>query len=318
MMRLVKDFLGFGYQSCNQEMAGVLQDCLERPASDLVSAPWLPRGTGLNAAGRLSALAAIGSGSFGLAKNASASGERYKFYYRSALTGNWFAEVWPAWKSALVATPIIALAAELMGLPLRALLHNQSSDSASNLGCFLLGLIATLVFLPRGLLSVGVQFQVAQTMGRKSVEPAGLINLAVGLLGANLVFLGLLGDWSLIRLAGQIGDGLQQFLLGSESFASNVLWLMVTLGTWSAAIMAAAAAFWFVAFQHHGARRAGEIAMTELGLQPTAMQELYNGSFQQQAARTQAPQVALGGLVYVVLVLGFANMPLVIWLISFF
>ncbi|WP_139272616.1 hypothetical protein [Pseudomonas anguilliseptica] len=79
-------------------------------------------------------------------------------------------------------------------------------------------------------------------------------------------------------------------------------------------ILAAAAGFWYVSFQYYGARRAGEVVSAELPLRTAVMEALYPYSFQQVATHFRAPQIAFGGLAYVVLVLGFANAPLLIWL----
>lgn len=323
MISLIKSFFGAGYKPCNEEADIVLTACAERPVAEVVAAPWFASGTGLNATGRLSALAAIGAGTFGLAKRGSGRQAHYKFYYRRELTGFWLAEVWPAWKSALYAAPLVILAMVYSASPMQKLIYDNAAAPADSLGCFLLGLIMTLMFLIRGWLGLGCQYQVAQTTGRSFAEPAGLINLSAGLYGLNLMLLTLFQDWSVSALAGEIFDSLAAFVTGSnsvyrESFLFRAFRPIAMVGVMALMILTAAAAFWYVSFQYYGARRAGEIAFKALTFRTAVMEALYPYSFQQVAAHFRAPQIAFGGLAYVVFVLGFANAPFIIWLSNLF
>lgn len=323
MISLIKSFFGAGYKPCNEEADIVLTACAERPVAEVVAAPWFASGTGLNATGRLSALAAIGAGTFGLAKRGSGRQAHYKFYYRRELTGFWLAEVWPAWKSALYAAPLVILAMVFSASPMQKLIYDNAAAPADSLGCFLLGLIMTLMFLIRGWLGLGCQYQVAQTTGRSFAEPAGLINLSVGLYGLNLMLLTLFQDWSVSTLAGEIFDSLAAFVTGSnsvyrESFLFRAFRPIAMVGVMALMILTAAAAFWYVSFQYYGARRAGEIVSIGLPFRTAVMEALYPYSFQQVAAHFRAPQIAFGGLAYVVFVLGFANAPFIIWLSNLF
>ncbi|SEB98254.1 hypothetical protein SAMN05421553_0127 [Pseudomonas anguilliseptica] len=113
-----------------------------------------------------------------------------------------------SWKSALYAAPLVILAMVFSASPMRKLVFDNAAAPGDSLGCFLLGLIMTSMFLIRGWLGLGCQYQVAQTTGRSFAEPAGLINLSVGLYGLNLTLLTLFQDWSISALAGEIFDSL--------------------------------------------------------------------------------------------------------------
>ncbi|MEQ0863719.1 hypothetical protein [Pseudomonas aeruginosa] len=82
------------YKKCNEVLEGVFKDSLNAAPESHVVAPW---GVSLNGVGRFAAVAAIGAGMVGVAKNQSG---KYKLYYGAKRAGNWLFEIWPLWKSA--------------------------------------------------------------------------------------------------------------------------------------------------------------------------------------------------------------------------
>ncbi|HHM5822266.1 TPA: hypothetical protein ACRL4E_001926 [Pseudomonas aeruginosa] len=84
------------YKSCNEVLEGVLKESLNAAPDAHVAAPWK---VSLNGVGRFAAVAAIGEGMIGVAKNQSG---KYKHYYGAKHAGNWLFEIWPLWKSATV------------------------------------------------------------------------------------------------------------------------------------------------------------------------------------------------------------------------
>lgn len=302
MFSTVKAFFGLGYKACNDQADAVLKECLERPAGVVVAAPWIGGGQGLEVNGRINAVAAIGSNCFGVARNDRGA---YRFYYRRSMTGNWFAEVWTLWKSAIVAAPLLFLmTTELVGDPVGRLLYpSDPAVPALSFGCMLLGLVTALAFLPRGLLSVGCQYQVATTTGRGFSEPAGLLNLAVGMTGANLFVMALFQEWDVAGFvaltAGSVG------WMAREWFA-----LSIGLAVLAGGLALTAAAFWYISFQYLAARATSSLVFQQLPYRSPALPELYKQSFHCYADNFRASQIALASLIYVVMILGFANAPL--------
>ncbi|ENM3072821.1 hypothetical protein ACR3H8_20430 [Pseudomonas aeruginosa] len=84
------------YKKCNEVLEGVFKDSLNAAPESHVVVPW---GVSLNGVGRFAAVAAIGAGMVGVAKNQSG---KYKLYYGAKGAGNWLFEIWPLWKSASV------------------------------------------------------------------------------------------------------------------------------------------------------------------------------------------------------------------------
>ncbi|WP_122377757.1 hypothetical protein [Pseudomonas cannabina] len=291
MIRMMGTLLGFGFKPANNEADQVLTRCLNEPAGNAVSVPWLGQ-EGLNRTGRLAAIASIAGGSFGLAKK----GNAYKFYYRRALAGFRFAEIWTIWKSAAFAAPLVVCAMSVA----------DGRSGAAAFAQFVVGFLTTILFLPRGLLGVGTHFSAAATTGKASYGPSGVLNLAMGLYGMTAVITSSVKNWDIQGFA-------QAFAAGEMYLANNSLrfYLQNELLGVLAFMLVLAFAFWYVSFQYVGARASAEKVFNILRVRASTVYDLYPGSLQESATVLKAPQVALGFLAYVVFVIGLILKPAV-------
>lgn len=295
MFGLFKGF-GFGYKPANDVADSVASRCMTEDVNYLVSAPWIVRG-GLDRSGRFAAIAAINTKAFGLARK----GSHFKFYYGRKFAGNWFAEVWSVWKSAAIASPLVVAEMSVA----------SSRLPSAGVAQLIAGVLLTLMFLPRGLLAVGKQYSVAGTIGNVSYGPSGVLNLATGFYGLNAVISSLSKGWEAQAFLGDLVAG-KAYLAGNSMY----FYLMNELPGIFAVMVAAAFAFWLVAFKFVGARACAETVFNGLKYRANKVYDIYSGSFQEAATEHKAPQIAFGFLVYLVLVLGLVNRPLIMTMAS--
>jgi hypothetical protein len=292
MFKSLKAFLGFGFKPANDVADAALKGFMNEGADRVIAAPWLGRG-GLDRTGRFSAIAAILGRGVGVARRGSA----FKFYYSRGLTGRWFAEVWSVWVSAAVAAPLIV--AEMSVAPGRM--------PAMGVAQFLVGAVLTTIFLPRGLLSIGRQFAVASVIGKWSYGPSGLLNIAVGFYGLNAMVASFYKSWDFLGFWVEVIKGNVFFVRNSLYF-----YLVNEMGGIFLMMVGLASAFWAVAFKYVGARACAQKVFVGMKANTSLVYDLYNGSAQEYATEKKAPQIALGFLAYLVLVLGLVNKPLIL------
>lgn len=296
MIRMISTLLGFGFTPANNEADQVLDRCLSEPSANVISVPWLS-GHGLNRTGRLAAIASIAGGNFGLAKK----GNTYKFYYRRALAGYRFAEIWTIWKSAALAAPLVVCGMSVA----------DGRTGAVAFAHFLVGLLTAMLFLPRGLLGIGTHFSAATTTGKSSYGPSGVLNLAIGLYGMASAITSFAKPWD-------ISGFTLKFSAGEMYLANNSLRFYVQnelLGVMFF-IVVLAYAFWYVSFQYVGARASAETVFNSLKMRASTVYDLYPGSLQQSATLLKAPQIAVGFLAYVIFVIGLIMKPAVMTIIG--
>ncbi|CAM5368807.1 hypothetical protein SSTU70S_05724 [Stutzerimonas stutzeri] len=86
--------------------------------------------------------------------------------------------------------------------------------------------------------------------------------------------------------------------------------LSIGLAVLAGGLALTAAAFWYISFQYLAARATSSLVFQQLPYRSPALPELYKQSFHCYADNFRASQIALASLIYVVMILGFANAPL--------
>lgn len=124
------------YKKCNEVLEGVFRESLSASPEAHVQAPW---GVALNGVGRFAAVAAIGHGLIGVARN---SKGKFKLYYGAKHAGNWLYEVWPLWKSALVFSLYAAVWFRLL---------NSGVHAVSLAGMVIMSVLGLIIFGGRAL-----------------------------------------------------------------------------------------------------------------------------------------------------------------------
>lgn len=319
----IVDLFGFGYRPRNDMIDGVYKDCIELPENKVVRMPWVNTGAEksklMGRSDRLYAYLAISKGWFGLAEKVTGKGgrgekRRYRYYYRRSLTGNWFAEIWSIWKSAFWAT--------VLGVPFFNWMLNQHRlESSDHYGLILLvaGLLLIVFFLPRAILGRGTHLAAISLINTESGTShsygfAQIINWIAGLGGISYVWVAFGLEWNAGASLGFLVDlfplgnesnfvtigevyekpaGISDYLLAAVAYPA-VLAAMVLF--YMAMVLIPAAFFWYVAMSYQAVR--GAYAHLSGMYISDTQSKLFEGSEFQDVYSTAAPQIAFGGLLY--------------------
>ncbi|MBU0808320.1 MAG: hypothetical protein KKD30_14730 [Gammaproteobacteria bacterium] len=325
-VRAAFDFLyPRGYKPCNELADAFVGECANRPVRQSVRLPWVDNSAMhslvMNNTGRLLSYVAIASGCFGVAVKDSGTKyqpERtYRYYYRRSMTGNWFAEIWSVWKSgllsAVLALPCVDFAVDVA----------EGRAVAGHYGAMLLvsGALLVICFLPRAFLGRGVHFPAISLVNGAALGGYGCaqtINWFAGLAGVSYLWLAAGLEWDFgaaFEFAASKAGG---FISSSVEWAKIDGWMYTVFMT--PVIIAAAALlglawtvipaafFWYVSLRFIAARNAkAQLEALPLNAIHAAM---YAGSDFQVAAELRAPQIFLGFLVYIVVLLGIILYPI--------
>lgn len=170
---------GLGYNDRANVLYGVQKELVGAPDGQGVEIPWgKNKNFCLNDAGRAMAALAIEKGALGVAskiKGKDAWGEddvKVRYYYGINNGGNWFAEMWPAWKCILVLTPLMGPLCSGSGImsSIRSgfnYLRAGDVDVQAGWPLYLLvmGIVMLLCFLPRYLYSARRHLLVMYSIG---------------------------------------------------------------------------------------------------------------------------------------------------------
>lgn len=326
---------GRGYKSRNDLVDAVYKQCVELPAGQTVRLPWINTGKTLTEvldnSGRLYAYIAVANGWFGLAEKVTGQGSTenrsYRYYYRRDLTGNWFAEIWSVWKSgflaAVLALPFYKWATEVAA--------GRNMEGNEHYGLFLLvsGLLLILFFLPRAILGRGthlVSIGLVNGAGFGSYGCAQLMNWVAGLAGVSYVWMAFGLDWDssasvmyLLSMGSEVWNG---YL----SWANNYGWFSMVLQVGFsvflvpligvAFVLVPVAFFWFVSLRFWAVRKArGELEALPYS---QSQAQMFEGSNFQYCAGYVAPQITVGGLVYLLALYGYVLYPVTSSISSWF
>lgn len=149
------------FMPCNDVLQSVLDDCLNAPAAQAVRVPWA-KGHGLNGDGRLHAIAAITSGSLGVAQTAKG---KMAIYYSAKLAGKTLAKVLSSWEAGFYAALVAVFTVPAM----------QSSSILELWAALIVSLIGLVFFGPRALLSWNTHAMVSGASGRRFMASASVI-----------------------------------------------------------------------------------------------------------------------------------------------
>ncbi|MFC4862333.1 hypothetical protein ACS8MQ_14435 [Pseudomonas sp. MAHUQ-62] len=335
-----------GHRPCNELIDAFVEECANRPAGQSVRLPWVDSSAThslvMNNTGRLLSYVAIASGWFGVAVKNSGTKYRpkrtYRYYYRRSLTGNWFAEIWSVSKSGFIAAaltiPFVDMARDVMRGRTFAKQDSFSIGEWVPLpgyeGLLLLmaGLLLVICFLPRAILGRGTHFVAIAPVNGGAFGGYGcaqIINWAAAMAGLSYLWLAMGAEWNVGAVVSFITSGFSAFV--SECMASMVdpgpqvllmIPLVVTVGTlfgvaWT---VIPAAAFWYVSLRFIAARNA-KAQLEALPFNSTHA-AMYLGSDFEKLAELRAPQVTLGYLVYIGLMVGIILYPIQTWVRSLF
>lgn len=335
-----------GYRPCNGLADAFVEECANRPAGQAVRLPWVDSSAThslvMNNTGRLLSYVAIASGWFGVAVKDSGTKfqpkRTYRYYYRRSLTGNWFAEIWSVPKSGFIAAalaiPFVDMARDMMRG--RTFVKKDSFSIGEwvtlpgHEGPMLLmaGLLLVICFLPRAILGRGTHFvAIAPINGRAfgGYGCAQVINWGAALAGLSYLWLAMGAEWNVGAVVSFINSGFSTFM--SEFMASMadpgpqvllMIPVVVAVGilfgmAWT---VIPAAAFWYVSLRFIGARNA-KAQLEALPFNSTQA-AMYLGSDFEKVAELRAPQVTLGYLVYIGLMVGIILYPIQTWVRSLF
>ncbi|MCF6753023.1 hypothetical protein [Aquipseudomonas alcaligenes] len=296
----------------------------------------------MNSTGRLLSYVAIASGWFGVAvKNSGTQYQpkrTYRYYYRRSLTGNWFAEIWSVPKSGVIAAaltiPLVDMARDVIRGRTFVKQDSFSIGEWASLpgyeGLMLLmaGLLLVICFLPRALLGRGTHFAAIAPINGGAFGGYGcaqVINWAAAMAGLSYLWLAMGAEWDVRAVVSFITSGFSAFL--SEFMASMVdpgpqvlLMIPVVIAVGILFGMAwtviPAAAFWYVSLRFIAARNA-KAQLEALPFNSTQA-AMYLGSDFEKLAELRAPQVTLGYLVYIGLMIGIILYPIQTWVRSLF
>ena len=335
-----------GYRPCNELADAFVEECANRPAGQSVRLPWVDSSAThslvMNNTGRLLSYVAIASGWFGVAEKSSGTQYQpkhtYRYYYRRSLTGNWFAEIWSVPKSGFIAA---ALAIPFVGMA-RDMMRGRTfvkQDSFSigewvplpgyeGLMLLVAGLLLVICFLPRAILGRGTHFVAIAPINGGAFGGYGcaqVINWAAAMAGLSYLWLAMGAEWDVGAVVSFIASGFSAF--ASEFMASMaepgpqvLLMIPVVIAVGILFGMAwtviPAAAFWYVSLRFIAARN----AKAQLEALPfnSAQAAMYLGSDFEKLAELRAPQVTLGYLAYIGLMIGIILYPIQTWVRSLF
>ena len=335
-----------GYRPCNELADAFVEECANRPAGQSVRLPWVDSSAThslvMNNTGRLLSYVAIASGWFGVAvKNSGTQYQpkrTYRYYYRRSLTGNWFAEIWSVPKSGFIAAalaiPCVDMARDMMRG--RTFVKQDSFSIGEWVplpgyeGLLLLvaGLLLVICFLPRAILGRGTHFVAIAPINGGAFGGYGcaqVINWAAAMAGLSYLWLAMGAEWNVGAVVNFITSGFSAFV--SEFMASMVdpepqvllmIPVVVAVGilfgmAWT---VIPAAAFWYVSLRFIAARSA-KAQLEALPFNSTQA-AMYLGSDFEKVAELRAPQVTLGYLVYIGLMVGIILYPIQTWVRSLF
>lgn len=335
-----------GYTPCNELADAFIEECANRPAGQSVRLPWVDSSAThsvvMNNTGRLLSYVAIASGWFGVAvKNSGTQYQpkrTYRYYYRRSLTGNWFAEIWSVPKSGFIAAalaiPFVDMARDVMR---GRVFVKQDSFSIGEwvplpgyegLMLLMAGLLLVICFLPRAILGRGTHFAAIAPINGGAFGGYGcaqVINWAATMAGLSYLWLAMGAEWDVRAVVSFITSGFSAFL--SEFMASMVdpgpqvlLMIPVVIAVGILFGMAwtviPAAALWYVSLRFIAARNT-KAQLEALPFNSTQA-VMYLGSDFEKLAELRAPQVTLGYLVYIGLMIGIILYPIQTWVRSLF
>jgi hypothetical protein len=342
----VRDFFWpRGYQPCNELADAFVEACANSPAGQAVRLPWVDSSAVssavMNNTGRLLSYVAIASGWFGVAVKETGKGQAvkrsYRYYYRRSLTGNWFAEIWSVPKSGFIAAalaiPFVDMARAVMkgfvmvrgtdGFPVKSALLGHE-------GLMLLvsGLLLVLCFLPRAILGRGTHLAAIAPINstvRGGYGCAQVINWGAALGGVSYLWLAMGAEWNvgaaISFIATEFTGSIENIADRITLVGPHILLLLpvsaivgVVFGmAWT---VIPAAAFWYVSLRFLEARK----VKAQLEALPfnSNQASMYGGSDFEVAAGLRAPQIALGFLVYMGVMLGVVLYPITSMIMNLF
>ena len=335
-----------GYRPCNELADAFLEECANRPAGQSVRLPWMDSSAThslvMNNTGRLLSYVAIARGWFGVAvKNSGTQYQpkrTYRYYYRRSLTGNWFAEIWSVPKSGFIAAalaiPCVDMARDMMRG--RTFVKQDSFSIGEwvplpgyeGLMLLVAGLLLVICFLPRAILGRGTHFVAIAPINGGAFGGYGcaqVINWAAAMAGLSYLWLAMGAEWDVRAVVSFIISGFSAF--ASEFMASMVdpgpqvlLMIPVVIAVGILFGMAwtviPAAAFWYVSLRFIAARNT-KAQLEALPFNSTQA-AMYLGSDFEKLAELRAPQVTLGYLIYLGLMVGIILYPIQTWVRSLF
>lgn len=342
----VRDFFWpRGYQPCNELADAFVEACANSPAGQAVSLPWVDSSAVssvvMNNTGRLLSFVAIASGWFGVAVKETGKGKAvkrsYRYYYRRSLTGNWFAEIWSVPKSGFIAAalaiPFVDMARAVMkgfvmvrgtdGFPVKSALLGHE-------GLMLLvsGLLLVLCFLPRAILGRGTHLAAIAPINstvRGGYGCAQVINWGAALGGLSYLWLAIGTEWNVGAAVSFITTeftGAIENIVDRVNLVGPHILLLLPVSAIVGAIFGMAwtvlpaAAFWYVSLRFLEARKVkAQLEALPFNSNQAAM---YGGSEFEVVAGLRAPQVALGFLVYVGVMLGVILYPITSMIMNLF
>ncbi|MCZ4129827.1 hypothetical protein [Stutzerimonas balearica] len=335
-----------GYRPCNELADAFVEECANRPAGQSVRLPWVDSSAThslvMNNTGRLLSYVAIASGWFGVTVKSSGTQYQpkrtYRYYYRRSLTGNWFAEIWSVPKSGFIAAalaiPFVDMARDMMRG--RTFVKQDSFSIGEwvplpgyeGLMLLVAGLLLVICFLPRAILGRGTHFVAIAPINGGAFGGYGcaqVINWAAAMAGLSYLWLAMGAEWDVGAVVSFIASGFSAF--ASEFMASMaepgpqvLLMIPVVIAVGILFGMAwtiiPAAAFWYVSLRFIAARN----AKAQLEALPfnSAQAAMYLGSDFEKLAELRAPQVTLGYLAYIGLMIGIILYPIQTWVGSLF
>ncbi len=335
-----------GYRPCNELADAFVEECANRPAGQSVRLPWVDSSAThslvMNNTGRLLSYVAIASGWFGVAvKNSGTQYQpkrTYSYYYRRSLTGNWFAEIWSVPKSGFIAAalaiPCVDMARDMMRG--RTFVKQDSFSIGEwvplpgyeGLMLLVAGLLLVICFLPRAILGRGTHFVAIAPINGGAFGGYGcaqVINWAAAMAGLSYLWLAMGAEWDVGAVVSFISSGFSAF--ASEFMASMaeqglqvLLMIPVVIAVGILFGMAwtviPAAALWYVSLRFIAARNT-KAQLEALPFNSTQA-VMYLGSDFEKLAELRAPQVTLGYLMYIGLMIGIILYPIQTWVSSLF
>ncbi len=335
-----------GYRPCNELADAFVEECANRPAGQSVRLPWVDSSAThslvMNNTGRLLSYVAIASGWFGVAvKNSGTQYQpkrTYRYYYRRSLTGNWFAEIWSVPKSGFIAAalaiPCVDMARDMMRG--RTFVKQDSFSIGEwvplpgyeGLMLLVAGLLLVICFLPRAILGRGTHFVAIAPINGGAFGGYGcaqVINWAAAMAGLSYLWLAMGAEWDVGAVVSFISSGFSAF--ASEFMASMaeqglqvLLMIPVVIAVGILFGMAwtviPAAALWYVSLRFIAARNT-KAQLEALPINSTQA-VMYLGSDFEKLAELRAPQVTLGYLMYIGLMIGIILYPIQTWVSSLF
>ncbi|TXI31367.1 hypothetical protein [Aquipseudomonas alcaligenes] len=335
-----------GYRPCNELADAFVEECANRPAGQSVRLPWVDSSAThslvMNNTGRLLSYVAIASGWFGVAvKNSGTQYQpkrTYRYYYRRSLTGNWFAEIWSVPKSGFIAAalaiPCVDMARDMMRG--RTFVKQDSFSIGEwvplpgyeGLMLLVAGLLLVICFLPRAILGRGTHFVAIAPINGGAFGGYGcaqVINWAAAMAGLSYLWLAMGAEWDVGAVVSFISSGFSAF--ASEFMASMaeqglqvLLMIPVVIAVGILFGMAwtviPAAALWYVSLRFIAARNT-KAQLEALPFNSTQA-VMYLGSDFEKLAELRAPQVTLGYLMYIGLMIGIILYPIQTWVSSLF